>query len=78
MLWGTGFDSARVWLPQVTLINFMITLDGLEDQLLGIVVMRERPELEEEKTKLVLQVGRQDRQGRGVEHWTKGEQHCKP
>jgi hypothetical protein len=35
----------------------MITPEGLEDQLLGIVVTRERPELEEEKTKLVLQVG---------------------
>jgi hypothetical protein len=34
----------------------MITPEGLEDQLLGIVVTRERPELEEEKTKLVLQV----------------------
>ena len=34
----------------------MITPEGLEDQLLGIVVQRERPELEEEKTKLVLQV----------------------
>ena len=34
----------------------MITPEGLEDQLLGIVVLRERPELEEEKTKLVLQV----------------------
>ena len=41
---------------QVTLLNFMITPEGLEDQLLGIVVQRERPELEEEKTKLTLQV----------------------
>ena len=41
---------------QVTLLNCMITPEGLEDQLLGIVVQRERPELEEEKTKLVLQV----------------------
>ena len=40
---------------QVTLLNFMITPEGLEDQLLGIVVQRERPELEEEKTKLTLQ-----------------------
>ena len=40
----------------MTLLNFMITPEGLEDQLLGIVVQRERPELEEEKTKLVLQV----------------------
>lgn len=41
--------------PQVTLLNFMITMDGLQDQLLGIVVARERPELEEEKNQLILQ-----------------------
>lgn len=40
---------------QVTLLNFMITMDGLQDQLLGIVVARERPELEEEKNQLILQ-----------------------
>ena len=40
---------------KVSLINFMITPEGLEDQLLGIVVARERPDLEEAKTKLVLQ-----------------------
>ena len=34
---------------KVTLLNFMITPDGLEDQLLGIVVAKERPDLEEEK-----------------------------
>lgn len=41
---------------QVTLLNFMITTEGLQDQLLGIVVARERPELEEEKNQLILQV----------------------
>ncbi len=40
---------------KVTLLNFMITTEGLEDQLLGIVVARERPELEEEKSALILQ-----------------------
>ena len=40
---------------QVTLLNFMITPEGLEDQLLGIVVAREKPELEEEKNALILQ-----------------------
>ena len=29
-------------LPQVTLLNFMITPEGLEDQLLGIVVAKEK------------------------------------
>lgn len=33
----------------------MITMEGLQDQLLGIVVARERPELEEEKNSLILQ-----------------------
>ncbi|KAJ3106842.1 Dynein heavy chain 7, axonemal [Phlyctochytrium planicorne] len=40
---------------KVSLLNFMITPEGLEDQLLGIVVAKERPELEEEKTQLILQ-----------------------
>ena len=30
--------------------------DGLQDQLLGIVVAQERPDLEEEKSALILQV----------------------
>ena len=47
---------------QVTLLNFMITPDGLIDQLLGIVVAKERPELQEEKTKLVLQGAENARQ----------------
>jgi len=40
---------------KVTLLNFMITPEGLEDQLLGIVVAKERPELEEEKSRLVIE-----------------------
>uniref|UniRef100_A0A8C3KS30 Dynein axonemal heavy chain 12 n=1 Tax=Calidris pygmaea TaxID=425635 RepID=A0A8C3KS30_9CHAR len=40
---------------KVSLLNFMITPDGLEDQLLGIVVAKERPELEEERNALILQ-----------------------
>eukprot|EP01028_Stygiella_incarcerata_P004265 TRINITY_DN1920_c0_g2_i1.p1 TRINITY_DN1920_c0_g2~~TRINITY_DN1920_c0_g2_i1.p1 ORF type:complete len:4143 (+),score=1128.32 TRINITY_DN1920_c0_g2_i1:148-12576(+) len=40
---------------KVTLINFMITPEGLSDQLLGLVVARERPELEKEKNELVIQ-----------------------
>jgi dynein heavy chain len=38
---------------QVTLLNFMITPEGLQDQLLGIVVARERPDLEEQYTALI-------------------------
>ncbi|XP_069790710.1 dynein axonemal heavy chain 7 isoform X8 [Narcine bancroftii] len=40
---------------KVTLLNFMITSEGMQDQLLGIVVARERPDLEEEKQHLILQ-----------------------
>ena len=40
---------------KVSLLNFMITPDGLEDQLLGIVVAKERPELEEERNALIIQ-----------------------
>lgn len=40
---------------KVTLINFMITASGLEDQLLGIVVAKERPDLEAEKNSLIIQ-----------------------
>ena len=39
---------------KVTLLNFMITIEGLEDQLLGIVVAKERPELEEERQALII------------------------
>jgi len=39
---------------KVTLLNFMITLEGLEDQLLGFVVAKERPDLEEEKNLLII------------------------
>ncbi|KAF5289736.1 hypothetical protein FQA39_LY03653 [Lamprigera yunnana] len=40
---------------KVTLVNFMITLQGLQDQLLGIVVARERPELEEKKNQMIVE-----------------------
>lgn len=40
---------------QVTLLNFMITPGGLEDQLLGVVIAAERPDLEEQRSALVAQ-----------------------
>jgi len=40
---------------KVTLLNFMITPEGLEENLNGIVVARDRPELEEERQQLVQQ-----------------------
>ncbi|XP_076454452.1 dynein beta chain, ciliary-like [Babylonia areolata] len=40
---------------QATLINFTVTRDGLEDQLLGEVVAKERPDLEQLKSQLTRQ-----------------------
>ena len=39
---------------KVTLLNFMITPDGLSDQLLGVVVAEERPDLESQRQELVV------------------------
>jgi len=39
---------------KVSLLNFFVTLDGLEDQLLGTVVMQEREDLAEAKNALVV------------------------
>ena len=38
---------------QTTLINFTVTRDGLEDQLLAEVVSAERPDLEKRKVKTI-------------------------
>jgi dynein heavy chain len=37
---------------KVTLLNFAITTEGLEDQMLGLVVSKEQPEMEEKKQAL--------------------------
>jgi dynein heavy chain len=52
---------------KVTLVNFMITPEGLEDQLLGIVAAKEKPELEEERTKLILQSAQNKKQLKELE-----------
>jgi dynein heavy chain len=39
---------------KVALLNFTVTSEGLEDQLLGLTVAKERPDLEESKSKLVV------------------------
>ena len=41
---------------KVTLINFTVTMQGLEDQLLGDVVKAERPDIEQKKVQLLLQM----------------------
>lgn len=39
---------------KVTLINFTVTFDGLRQQMLGDVVIAEKPEIEEKRDKIVL------------------------
>ncbi|KAM4675882.1 dynein axonemal heavy chain 2 [Discoglossus pictus] len=41
---------------QTTIVNFAVKEQGLEDQLLGSVVKKERPDLEEQKQSLVLNI----------------------
>ena len=40
---------------KVTVLNFMITPEGLQDQLLGILAAEEKPELEDMKNKLIVE-----------------------
>ncbi|KAM4737020.1 LOW QUALITY PROTEIN: dynein axonemal heavy chain 12-like [Anableps anableps] len=53
---------------KVSVLNFMITPEGLEDQLLGIVVAKERPELEEERNALILQSADNKRKLKEIEN----------
>jgi dynein heavy chain, axonemal len=59
------------YLPEVsvtvTLLNFMITPEGLQDQLLGIVVSQERPDLEEQRNALIVQSAENNRMLKGIE-----------
>lgn len=41
---------------QVTIINFTVTMSGLEDQLLVDVIKNERPDLEAKKDELVSRI----------------------
>ncbi|CAG9464833.1 unnamed protein product [Pedinophyceae sp. YPF-701] len=52
---------------KVSLLNFVTTAEGLEDQLLGIVVAKERPDLEEEKSKLIIQGAENKRKLKEIE-----------
>ena len=59
------------YLPEVcikiTLINFTVTMDGLEDQLLVDVVKQEQPELEMKKDKIVVELAECKRQLKEIE-----------
>jgi len=43
---------------KTTIVNFAIKREGLEDQLLGLIVKKERPDLEEQNQMLVVQVAK--------------------
>ncbi|XP_012645608.2 dynein axonemal heavy chain 3 [Microcebus murinus] len=59
------------YLPEVAvkvcLLNFMITPLGLQDQLLGIVAAKEKPELEEVKNKLIVESAKNKQQLKEIE-----------
>ena len=59
------------YLPEVSvkvkLINFVITPMGLQDQLLGMVTRKEKPELEEIKNQLIIQSAYNKRQLKDIE-----------
>jgi len=52
---------------KVALINFTVTRQGLEDQLLGDVVKHERPEVEEKKNRLVVSMAEDRKQLQDLE-----------
>jgi dynein heavy chain len=59
------------YLPEVSvkvcLLNFMITPTGLEDQMLGIVAAKEKPELEEKKNELIIESAANKKQLKEIE-----------
>lgn len=52
---------------KVTIINFSVTKSGLEDQILSDVVRLERPDLEEERNKLITNINNDKNQLKAIE-----------
>lgn len=52
---------------KVSIINFALTLQGLEDQLLGIVVAKERPDLQELRQNLIREKSKNQQMLREIE-----------
>uniref|UniRef100_A0A803SX01 Dynein axonemal heavy chain 6 n=1 Tax=Anolis carolinensis TaxID=28377 RepID=A0A803SX01_ANOCA len=52
---------------KVTIINFTVTRSGLEDQLLSDVVRLERPELEDQRTQLIVSINSDKNQLKAIE-----------
>ena len=53
---------------KVTIINFTVTPKGLEDQLLADVVSQERPDLEEQRNKLVTSIAADKKELKDIEN----------
>ena len=70
-LYLTSKHSNPHFLPEVCImlnvINFAVTFDALEEQLLVEVILREKPELEEEKTKRITEIATYQKQLRDIE-----------
>ncbi|ETV90921.1 hypothetical protein H310_14407 [Aphanomyces invadans] len=70
-LWITTKCANPHYLPEVyikvTIINFTVTMTGLEDQLLGDVVKHERPDMEEKKNRLVVTMAQDKKQLQDIE-----------
>ncbi|CAK5102070.1 unnamed protein product [Aphanomyces euteiches] len=70
-LWITTKMANPHYLPEVyikvTIINFTVTMTGLEDQLLGDVVKHERPDIEEKKNRLVVTMAQDKKQLKDIE-----------
>eukprot|EP00930_Biecheleria_cincta_P074768 TRINITY_DN6197_c0_g1_i1.p1 TRINITY_DN6197_c0_g1~~TRINITY_DN6197_c0_g1_i1.p1 ORF type:complete len:4188 (+),score=808.10 TRINITY_DN6197_c0_g1_i1:1794-12566(+) len=52
---------------QVTLLNFMVTQDGLQDQMLGILVAKEEPEIEKKRQNLIIESAQSKAQLKEIE-----------
>ncbi|EQC26205.1 hypothetical protein SDRG_15942 [Saprolegnia diclina VS20] len=70
-LWITTKCANPHYLPEVyikvTIINFTVTMTGLEDQLLGDAVKHERPDIEEKKNRLVVTMAQDKKQLKDIE-----------
>ena len=70
-LYMTTKMSNPHYLPEVSikvgLINFTVTMEGLEEQLLGDVVRREEPKIEAEQNKIVKDISEGQRDLRAIE-----------
>lgn len=61
------WDSRLTFVLQVSLLNFLVTPEGLEEQLLGTTVATERPDLANMKTQLVLSNARMKKELKDIE-----------